>query len=87
MRTLGKFGKYGGVYVPETLMPALEELEEAFATIVPGDEFRSKLSSLLTDFAGRPTPLYHAKKPLAEVGRASVFEARRPPARRRAQDQ
>lgn len=72
MRTLGKFGKYGGVYVPETLMPALEELEEAFATIVPGDEFRSKLSSLLTDFAGRPTPLYHAKN-LSQKWGAQVF--------------
>lgn len=72
MRTLGKFGRYGGVYVPETLMPALEELEEAFATIVPGDAFKTRLASLLTDYAGRPTPLYHAKN-LSDKWGAQVF--------------
>ncbi len=72
MRTLGKFGRYGGVYVPETLMPALEELEEAFATIVPGDEFKTRLASLLTDYAGRPTPLYHAKN-LSDKWGAQIF--------------
>lgn len=72
MRTLGKFGKYGGVYVPETLMPALEELEEAFATIVPGEEFKTRLSALLSDFAGRPTPLYHAKN-LSDKWGAQIY--------------
>lgn len=72
MRTLGKFGKYGGVYVPETLMPALEELEFAFETIVPGEEFKSRLASLLTDYAGRPTPLYHAKN-LSERWGAQIY--------------
>jgi len=72
MRTLGKFGVYGGVYVPETLMPALEELEDAFEKIVPSDEFRKKLSSLLTDYAGRPTPLYHAEN-LSKSWGAQVF--------------
>ena len=72
MRTLGKFGRYGGVYVPETLMPALEELEEAFATIVPGDEFKTRLASLLTDYAGRPTPLYYAKN-LSDKWGAQIF--------------
>jgi tryptophan synthase beta chain len=72
MRTLGKFGVYGGVYVPETLMPALEELEDAFEKIVPGDEFRTQLNSLLTDYAGRPTPLYHAKN-LSKSWGAQVF--------------
>lgn len=72
MRTLGKFGKYGGLYVPETLMPALEELEEAFATIVPSEEFKSKLSSLFSDYAGRPTPLYHAKN-LSDKWGAQIF--------------
>lgn len=72
MRTLGKFGKYGGVYVPETLMPALEELEEAFATIAHGSEFKSRLASLLTDYAGRPTPLYHAEN-LSKKWGAQIF--------------
>lgn len=72
MRTLGKFGVYGGVYVPETLMPALEELEDAFEKIVPSDEFKTQLNSLLTDYAGRPTPLYHAKN-LSKSWGAQVF--------------
>ncbi|MBA3858023.1 MAG: tryptophan synthase subunit beta [Cyanobacteria bacterium PR.3.49] len=72
MRTLGKFGVYGGVYVPETLMPALEELENAFENIVPGEEFKTQLNSLLTDYAGRPTPLYHAKN-LSKSWGAQVF--------------
>lgn len=72
MRTLGKFGVYGGVYVPETLMPALEELEDAFENIVPGEEFKTQLNSLLTDYAGRPTPLYHAKN-LSKSWGAQVF--------------
>jgi tryptophan synthase beta chain len=72
MRTLGKFGVYGGVYVPETLMPALEELEDAFENIVPGEEFKTQLNSLLADYAGRPTPLYHAKN-LSKSWGAQVF--------------
>ncbi len=72
MRTLGKFGKYGGVYVPETLMPALEELEDAFATIVPGVKFKARLANLLTDYAGRPTPLYHAEN-LSNSWGAQIF--------------
>ena len=57
----GKFGKYGGQYVNEVLMPILIELETAFEKHYPTVEFQTKLNGLLRDYAGRPTPLYYAK--------------------------
>ena len=57
----GKFGKYGGQYVNEVLMPILIELEAAFEKHYPTVEFQEKLNGLLRDYAGRPTPLYYAK--------------------------
>jgi tryptophan synthase beta chain len=55
-----RFGPYGGQYVPETLMPALEELEAAWVAARDDAGYRGELDALLHDFAGRPTPLYHA---------------------------
>jgi len=57
----GKFGKYGGQYVNEILMPILIDLEAAFEKHYPTVEFQTKLNGLLRDYAGRPTPLYYAK--------------------------
>jgi tryptophan synthase beta chain len=57
----GKFGKFGGRFVNETLMQALIELEEAFNKYYPTPEFQKEFKSLLRDYGGRPTPLYHAK--------------------------
>ena len=57
----GKFGKFGGQYVNEILMPILIELETAFEMYYPTAEFQEKFSGLLRDYAGRPTPLYYAK--------------------------
>jgi tryptophan synthase beta chain len=57
----GKFGKYGGQYVNEVLMPILIELEAAFERHYSTAEFQTKLNGLLRDYAGRPTPLYYAK--------------------------
>ena len=57
----GKFGKYGGQYINEVLMPILIELEAAFEKHYPTVEFQTKLNGLLRDYAGRPTPLYYAK--------------------------
>ena len=54
---LGRFGAFGGRFVPETLVPALEELEAEFRTAWASDEFRSELGDLLTNYAGRPTPV------------------------------
>ncbi|MFX0139870.1 MAG: tryptophan synthase subunit beta, partial [Candidatus Hodarchaeota archaeon] len=58
----GKFGKFGGKFTPEVLMPAAEELELAFNTLFYSDKFQRELKLLLKDYAGRPTPLYYAKR-------------------------
>lgn len=57
MKSLGKFGQFGGIFIPETLMPALEELEKAFLKLKNNKKFNSDLNDLLTEYAGRPTPL------------------------------
>jgi tryptophan synthase beta chain len=57
MLMTGRFGDYGGAYVPEILMPALEELEAAFVAAMEDESFRTELNDLLTKYAGRPTPL------------------------------
>lgn len=56
------YGKFGGQFVPETAMFALEELEVAYKTITKTKEFKDELNWLLSEYVGRPTPLYHAKK-------------------------
>jgi len=65
-----RFGPYGGQYVPETLMPALEELERAWAEARDNDDFQAEFQSLLKDYVGRPSPLYHAKRLSERVGHA-----------------
>lgn len=57
MKSLGKFGDFGGIFVPETLLPALEELEDAFLRLKDDKKFNSELNFLLNQYAGRPTPL------------------------------
>jgi tryptophan synthase beta chain len=63
-----RFGPYGGQYVPETLMPALAELEEAWRSAREDPAFRAELDGLLGDYAGRPTPLYRARRLSEAVG-------------------
>src|SRR3954465_8971330 len=63
-----RFGPYGGRYVPETLIPALDELERARLEAPSDPPVPAGLSGLLREYAGRPTPLYHAKRLSAEVG-------------------
>jgi tryptophan synthase beta chain len=63
-----RFGAYGGQYVPETLMPALAELEAAWVEARDDPGFTAELADLLHDFAGRPTPLYHARRLSEEAG-------------------
>lgn len=58
----GRFGPFGGRYVPETVVAALEELEEAYAHFSQDPTFRAELEGLLRDYAGRPTPLYFARR-------------------------
>ncbi len=69
----GRFGKYGGRYVPETLVPALEELESAFYKYRREASFKRQLKQLLSEYAGRPTPLYHAKNLSDEAGGAQIY--------------
>jgi len=59
---LGRFGQFGGKYVPETLMPALAELEQAYAHYRHNPEFQAELQGLLRDYVGRPSPLYFAER-------------------------
>src|SRR5207248_1758354 len=64
-----RFGPYGGRYVPETLIPALDELEAAWLEARDDPGFQLELSRLLRDYAGRPTPLYHAGRLSEAAGR------------------
>ena len=69
----GHFGPYGGRYVPETLMPALIELEKSFRTAIKDVEFKKKFKGLMRDYVGRPSPLYFAKKLTLNYGGARIF--------------
>jgi tryptophan synthase beta chain len=69
----GRFGAYGGRYVPETLVAALDELEHAYAEAQADPDFHLKLDALLRDFAGRPTPLYHAARLTESLGGAKIY--------------
>jgi tryptophan synthase beta chain len=69
----GKFGRYGGKYIPETLAPAIEELEAAYERYKNDPDFQKELSYYLTEYAGRPTPLYFAKNLTEQVGGANIY--------------
>jgi tryptophan synthase beta chain len=69
----GRFGAYGGRYVPETLMAALEELEHAYALAQKDLGFQAELDDLLHNYCGRPTPLYLAKRLTEQMGGAKIY--------------
>lgn len=69
----GRFGKYGGQFVPETLMPALAELEDAFNTARADKDFLAQFADLSAHFTGRPTPLYFARRLTEFCGGAKIF--------------
>ncbi|WP_126427282.1 tryptophan synthase subunit beta [Brevibacillus marinus] len=69
----GRFGSFGGRFVPETLMNALRELEAAFAEARQDPQFLAEWQELLTLYAGRPTPLYHARRLSAALGGAQIY--------------
>ncbi|HEX7050976.1 MAG TPA: tryptophan synthase subunit beta [Longimicrobiales bacterium] len=69
----GRFGRFGGRYVPETLMGALDELAAAYAEAVEDPTFREALDALLRDYVGRPTPLYRAHRLGDAIGGARVY--------------
>jgi tryptophan synthase beta chain len=68
MKHRGRFGDYGGFYVPEVLIPVLEELEEAFYRFYENPQFVAELEELSKNYAGRPSPLYYAKRFSEYVG-------------------
>jgi tryptophan synthase beta chain len=69
----GRFGVYGGRYVPETLMAALEELEREYEKAKNDPKFQKRLDVLLRTFAGRPTPLFFAKRLTEKLGGAKIY--------------
>jgi len=69
----GKFGEFGGKYIPETLVPAIEELEEAYLKFKDDKEFTKELDYYLREYAGRPTPLYFAKNLTENIGGAKIY--------------
>src|SRR2546427_8378950 len=71
--TSGRFGAYGGRYVPETLMSALEELESAYEKAKRDRKFQRRLEELLRTYAGRPTPLFFARRLTKDLGGAKIY--------------
>ncbi|MCP8304507.1 MAG: tryptophan synthase subunit beta [archaeon] len=69
----GKYGKYGGRFVPETLMSAVLELEKAYSSLKKDPDFKEELEYYLSEYAGRPTPLYFAKNLTEKVGGAKIY--------------
>ncbi len=69
----GKFGEFGGKYIPETLVPAVQELEEAYLKFKNDKEFKKELDYYLREYAGRPTPLYFAKNLTETIGGAKIY--------------
>ena len=69
----GRFGPYGGRYVPETLVAPLEELEQAYSDAREDPKFRTELDALLHNFAGRPTPLQFASRLSEHLGAPSIY--------------
>src|SRR6266851_8213078 len=72
-QTAGRFGPYGGRYVPETLVAPLEELECAYEESKADAQFQSELDNLLHNFAGRPTPLQFAERLTAHLGGPRIY--------------
>ncbi len=71
--TKGHFGPFGGRYVPETLMPALQELEESYREISGDASFQKELSYYLQEYTGRPTPLYYAQRLSEKLGQGKIY--------------
>ncbi len=69
----GKFGEFGGKYIPETLVPAIEELEENYLKFKDNKDFKKELDYYLKQYAGRPTPLYYAKNLSEKCGGAKIY--------------
>ena len=73
METKGRFGQFGGQYIPETLMNAVKELEDAYNKYKDDPDFNKELTDLLNNYAGRPSLLYEAKKMTQDLGGAKIY--------------
>nr|MDO8079555.1 tryptophan synthase subunit beta [Candidatus Freyarchaeota archaeon] len=71
--TDGKYGNYGGQFIPETLMSAVKELEKAYEEAKKDPEFQEQLNYYLSEYAGRPTPLYYAENLTKKLGGAKIY--------------
>jgi tryptophan synthase beta chain len=69
----GYFGEYGGRFAPETLIPALNELEAAYKSAMADEAFKNEFAQLCRDYIGRPTPLYYASKLTEKAGGAAIY--------------
>src|SRR5215471_15214542 len=69
----GRFGEFGGRYIPETLVDPIDELERAYDAARADETFHAELRRLLRSFAGRPTPLFHARRLSQQLGGAEVY--------------
>lgn len=69
----GRFGEFGGKYIPETLVPAIEELEQSYLKYKDNASFKKDLNYYLTEYAGRPTPLYYARNLTEKIGGAKIL--------------
>lgn len=69
----GYFGTFGGRFVPETLIPALDELEKVYCSLKDNSSFKEELELLLKDYCGRPTPLYYAERLSKEHGKGKIY--------------
>jgi len=69
----GRFGEFGGKYIPETLVPAIEELEASYLKYKNDAAFKKELNYYLTEYAGRPTPLYYARNLSEKIGGAKIY--------------
>ena len=71
---LGRFGEFGGQFVPETLVPALQELDRSFRSAWGDPEFRSELDHLLSEYAGRPSPVTECHRLSEQLGVRILFK-------------
>ena len=69
----GKYGLYGGQYIPETLVPAVQEVEQAYDAYKKDPAFQSELRQLMENYAGRPSLLYYAEKMTKDLGGAKIY--------------
>ena len=73
MSKIGRFGEFGGQYIPETVMTAVHELEKAYDKYKDDPEFNKELQELYHNYAGRPSMLYYAEKMTKDLGGAKIY--------------